>query len=220
MTPPGDTDHGFDRLSDDELVSLIVAARESGDHDQARLCLSILLNRRLPDLIRRVQIKVPAADAEDVAMEAMVSALRSAFAGTSVGEFVRWLQTITKRRIADYHRSRENRPGLEPLPEDHEDAEQTWGRDAAVSGDFSGRVDLQSVVDQALDELKPAPRMVVELYVMRRDTAAETAKAVNMSMGSELSTPMSEDNVHQIGKRFRDTLREMLENDGEPVRDG
>ncbi len=99
------TENELDRLSDDQLIVEIVAARDAGDHDAARAALGVLAFRRYDDVVRRVLIKVPHADAEDVASEVFISAMKSAFDGTSVGEFVNWLQTITKRRIADYHRA-------------------------------------------------------------------------------------------------------------------
>ena len=77
-----------------------------------------LAYRRYDDVRRRILIKVPYEDADDVASEVFISALKSAFDGNSVGEFVNWLQTITKRRVAEYHRARPDEPDL-PLAEEN-----------------------------------------------------------------------------------------------------
>jgi RNA polymerase sigma factor (sigma-70 family) len=201
------TEHELDLLDDDALLEYIAAARAAGDHDAARTALGVLAHRRLPDLIRRISMKAPPADVEDLAMEALASALRSAFDGEHKGEFVNWLNRIADRRIADFHR----RPRLEEeaLPSEHEEAEEIWG-EGAISGDFSAAVDLSAVVEQVYSELSKPHQRVVDLYVFEGHSAAETAEQVNMSM-ADLNPPMTEDNVHQIAKRFRDELRGRLD---------
>ena len=47
---------------------------------------------------RRVQMKIPAAHVEDLTGDVIADAIASAFEGKSVGEFVAWLNTITRRR--------------------------------------------------------------------------------------------------------------------------
>lgn len=203
-------EHELDRLPDEELIAYIADARDAGRNDEARRGLGVLANRRLGDVRRRVSLKVPTEDVDDVSMEVMTSALKGAFSGESVGEFVNWLHTITDRRVADFHRSRENKPDNVPLPEEHESEDDVWG-DGATVEDFSGAIDLRSVVDQALGELGAPHAEVVELAVFQRYSARETAEKVNMSHAEELTTPMTEDNVHQISKRFRTRLKELLE---------
>ena len=174
------------------------------------MALAILAFRRYPNVVRRVQAKVPAADVEDVAMEALSSAVKSAFDGTSVGEFVRWLHTITARRIADYHRSRPE--STVPLAAESDGDDVSWGEDL-VDDDFSDEVDTRSVIEQTINELGEIHRAVVEHYVFEGLGAKETADQVNMSHSDELTQPMTETNVHQIAKRFRDRLRELLAED-------
>ncbi len=201
-------EHELDPLSDDELITYIVGARDSGHRDEGRAALGVLAFRRLGDVERRVRIKIPKADVQDVAMEVMTSAIRTAFDGQSVGQFVSLLHTITDRRIADYHR----RPRLDtqPLPEENQESDDIWG-EGAVDDDFTSEVDLRSVINQAMDELSDAHRMVVDLYVFRKETAKETAEEVNMALGDDLDPEMTESNVHQIAKRFRVRLKELLE---------
>ena len=113
-----------------------------------------------------------------------------------MGEFVNLLHTVTDRRIADYHRKLEGKPRLDPLPEEHEEDEDVWGV-AGVEADFSGGVDTQAVLDQALGELSEAHRMVVELY-LEGYSAKETAEKVNNELGDALDKPMTESNAHKI----------------------
>ncbi len=200
-------------LSDDDLIAEIVAARDAGDNDQARLALSILAFRRYPDVVRRVSIKVPKADVEDVAMEALSSAVKSAFDGTSVGEFVNWLATITKFRIADYHRSRPDEPDA-PLPEEREGDEGSWGQQPSkpdFTDDLGERLDMTAIIEQAFGELSGPHQAVVDSYVFEGMKAKETADQVNMSCKDELTQPMTDAYVHQIAKRFRERLKELLE---------
>ena len=198
----------LDRLPDDELIAEIVAAREAGDNDAARAALGVLAYRRYDDVRRRILLKVRREDADDVAQEVFISALKSAFAGTSVGEFVNWLQTITRRRIADYHRARPDSPDA-PLAEEEGGDEEGRGT-VLPDDDPTDVVDTESVIEEAMSELSRPHRATVELYVFGGFSAKETADQVNMSCKDELTTEMTEPNVHQIAKRFRERLRKLL----------
>ena len=174
--------------------------------------LAVLGVRRWGDIEARVAMKVPKQDIEDVTSQALTGAFTSAFEGESMGEFVNLLHTITDRRIADYHRKHENRPKLVPLPGEHEEDEDVWGSAPAV-GDFAASVDMQAVIDQALGELSGPHRLVVEGWLSGYPAKAN-AERVNNELGDALETPMSEDNVHQICRRFRVRLGELLDDDG------
>ncbi len=196
------------RLSDDELIAEIATARDAGHNDAARAALGVLAFRRYDDVRRRILIKVPYEDADDVASEVFISALKSAFDGNSVGEFVKWLQTITKRRVADYHRARPDEATL-PLAEEG-DAEEDGRGVRPIEGDFSGAIDTEAVIEQALGELSRPHRATVGFYVFDGFSAKQAAEQVNMSCRDGLTQPMSEANVHQIAKRFRERLRKLL----------
>lgn len=71
-----------------------------------------------------------------------------------------------------------------------------------MTSDETGAVEVQALIDQALSELKPAHREVVERYVFDRCTAAETARQV--------ADDVSQNNVHKIAERFRGRMRELL----------
>ncbi len=78
--------------SSDDLITYIREASDAGRPDCAKTGLAILCYRHLDDVKRRISIRVPAKDVEDTAMTVMLAALQSTFDGTSIGEFVNWLQ--------------------------------------------------------------------------------------------------------------------------------
>jgi RNA polymerase sigma-70 factor (ECF subfamily) len=169
------------RLDDDALIAYVRSARAQG-HPSARLALAVLVYGHWHNVARRVALKVPSEAVEDVTSEVLVSALQSAFDGSSAGEFHVWLRTITARRIADFHRRARPVEGLD---------EQV----AAVPDD--GAVDLTDAVSRVLGRLSSEHRRVVELVVFEGLAASEV-------------DGVSATNVHQITSRFRRALREEL----------
>lgn len=206
------SDGELDARSSDELIAYIRAADAAGNAEAAERGLAILVFRHIDDVKRRVAIKVPAPDVEDVAMEVITSAIRSAFDGTAIGQFMAWLNKIVKFRIADYWRRREREPKSDALPEEHGEAEEIWGEAARIASE-TGAVDVQSIIDHAQAQLSEIHRKVVDLYVFQDLSAQEAAEAINHNFNGhpELSTPMTNDNVHQIAKRFRDSVRGLLD---------
>lgn len=198
-------------LKDDALIAYIRKATDAGRPDAARTAIAILCNRRFDDLVRLVAIKVPAADVEDVAMTIITSALKSAFDGSSVGEFVKWLSTIRKRRIADYFRDRERDPDTVPMPEEHQDDDDIWGEQPATGSEI-GVVDVESVIARCLEKLSDPHRDVIELNVFQDLSAPDTADTVNEHF-PDLDPPMTPANVHKIVSRFREDLRDELDDD-------
>ena len=171
--------------------------------------LAILCFRHFDDVTRRIWLKVPRADVEDVAMLVIDVAIKSAFDGGSLGEFMAWLNRIVSRRIADYHRRRRASPRRRLLPTEQQGEEDVWG-DEPATADESGAVIVQSVIDECLDQLSDSHRDVIELNVFQALDAAETARLVNEHF-PDLDPPMSESNVHQIVSRFRRCVRSGLD---------
>ena len=204
-------DHELDRLDSDGLIAYIRAADAAGDGAAAERALGILVFRHIDDVRWRIVLKIPGADVDDVATEVVASAINSTFAGEAKGQFLSWLNTIVKRRIADYHRKRASQPDTTPYPEEHAEAEDIWGASGAVE-DETGVVEVQSVVEQGLAELNEVHRRVVELYVFEDWSAQETADEINKMFEGhpDLSTPMTNDNVHQIKRRFSEWIRRRL----------
>jgi RNA polymerase sigma factor (sigma-70 family) len=197
------------QLTPDELVDYIRAAFDDGRPDLAAPGVAVLSYRYLDDVQRRVALKVPKADVEDVAMSAIVSALKGVFDGRSIGEFRSWLNTIVKRRIADYHRDRERTLDTEPLASENSDDEQVWGAEPWTEEETAA-VDVESIVDGCKAQLSESHALVIELCVFDGYDAEETAAAVN-DRHRDLEPPMSAQNVHKITSRFRQVLRARLE---------
>ena len=207
------SENELQKLSSDELIAYIRKATDAGRSDRARSALAVLCWRHFDDVVRRVKMRVPAQDVEDVAMTAMLAAIKSAFDGVSVGQFVNWLHRIVDRRgIADYHRRREGEPIHNPLPPEHAGEEDVWGEEPAEA-DESGAVIVRSVIDECIGRLgQPSHRDVIELNVFKDLGAAETAECVNEDHPG-LDPPMSEANVHKIVSRFRRCVRDKLSDD-------
>jgi RNA polymerase sigma factor (sigma-70 family) len=209
------TETELDRLSSDDLIAYIREARAHGLPEEATRALGILVFRHFEDVKRRVSLKVPREEVEDVAMEAIESAIKSAFDGTAMGQFVNWLHTIVDRRIVDHYRRREARPKTQPLPEEHEEAEDVFGKAMAVVDPENEAAeelaDLRAAAERAMPE-NEVHRRVVDLYAFEDLDAATTAGRIN-ELFETLDPPMSADNVHQIVSRFRKKLRGILEDD-------
>ena len=193
-------EHELAKRPDEELIEYLRAARTAGNERALRAALAVLVHGYLPIMERRAALKVPTwADAEDIAADAMESALKSAFDGESVGEFRNWINRILLRRIADFHRRREGKPELGPLLTGDEDDEKVWGE--VLSVEFAGvPVDAHRALKVAWDELSEQHQHVVEQRIFADLTTAEVAE----------QTGESKANVDQIVSRFRKRVRELL----------
>jgi RNA polymerase sigma factor (sigma-70 family) len=196
-------EHHLNGLSDEQLIDYLRAARAVGRHEAMKPAIAVLVYGYWANLVNRARLKLPEADAEDVAGEAAASAIASAFDGRSVGEFRAWLHTILSRRIADYHEARRRRPETTLLPSEHSGEEAVWGREPAVP--FEGdALFAQQCLARAYAELEDdRHRQVIDLYVYGPNSAAECAATVDEGM--------TEANVHQIASRFQRRFRELLE---------
>jgi RNA polymerase sigma factor (sigma-70 family) len=194
-------EHRLDALSDEQLIDYLRSARAAGRHDVMRPAVATLVYGYWDNLVNRARLKLRTeADAEEVAAEAMASAIASAFDGKSVGEFRSWLHTILSRRIADWWEAKEQKLVKAPLPSEHEEA---WGREPAVG--FEGEaLFARECIRRALSEVADSRhRQVLDLYVLGPHSAAEAASLVGGGM--------TEANVHQIASRFQRRVRELLE---------
>jgi len=198
-------DHHLQTLGDDALVAYLRDARAAGRHDAMKPAIAVLAYGYWDNLLNRARLKLPESDAEQVAGEALESAIASAFDGRSVGEFRSWLHTILSRRIADYWQRRERTVPAAPLKSEHMGAEDVWGEEPLVG--FEGdALHARECVRQALGEIGDSRHMqVIELYLFGPHSAAAAADLV----GGE----MTEANVHQIASRYQKRVRELLEGD-------
>ena len=160
--------------------------REAGaaGHESAALALAILVHGHRHNVRRRVAMKVPPQDVDDVTDEILAKAIVSAFDGTSGGQFGSWMNTITLRAIADHYRRGPGRVATEPL------------EDREVPAPAEDAVEARDALRRVLDALSDDHRRVVELWL--QGFAAPEIDGV------------SDANVHQIVSRFRRALRGQL----------
>jgi RNA polymerase sigma factor (sigma-70 family) len=163
--------------------------REAGaaGHESASPALAMLADRYRRNVRRRVLMKVPPQDVDDVTDEILTRAILSAFHGSSGAQFGAWMNTITLRAIADYHRRGPGRLDTEPLEERDLEAPQEHA------------VETLDVLERVLATLNDEHRRVVELWL--QGYAAPEIEGV------------SDANVHQIVSRFRRALRGQLGHD-------
>ena len=184
----------LERLDDGALIEYMRQARASGD-PSAATALAILVFGHWQNVERRVRMKVPPSHVEDLTGDIVADAVASAFEGRSVGEFMSWLSTITRRSIADFYRRGPGR--MKP-------AEAPPAEPAAPSE--AGVVAVNDAIERVMGALRDDHRRVVDIVVFEDRPAAEAARAVD---------GMSEANVHQIVSRFRAALRGELEAGGD-----
>lgn len=191
-------EHLLDGLPDDVLIACVVAMRRRGRPDAAAAALGVLVFGHWAGVRRRVAARVPAADVEDVTGDIITSALRSAFDGSSEGEFAVWLGTIVKRRIADFYRARARRPVTDSL-----DAVAGTGREPTTHGeiDLGGYLAVQALILELLQARSPAHRRVIEIMVFEDRPAADAVAEVD---------GMRAPNAYQIVTRFRAELARRL----------
>jgi RNA polymerase sigma factor (sigma-70 family) len=194
-------DHDLHRLSDEQLIDYLRAARAAGDAVAGRRALAFLIYGYERDVQRRLALKVPAHVVSDVAHDALVRAIAAAFDGRSQGEFSNWLHTIVDRTAADYHRRAARRPKESRLPIEHRDEDGVGGPEASTE-DESAAVELRILVDQVIAEFNPTHQRVIELHVFSALPASQVCDRID---------GMSKDNVAQIASRFRARLRDRLD---------
>jgi DNA-directed RNA polymerase specialized sigma24 family protein len=184
----------LERLDSDALIDYMRRARAAG-HPSAGLALAILTYGHWDSVQRRVRMKVPEADAEDVTAEVIADAIASAFDGTSVGQFLSWLDTITRRAIADFYRRGPGRMRPEELPPT-----------GPIAPSSEGVVEVRDAIERVMARLRPDHRRVVDIVVFEDGAAADAVREL---------PGRTEANVHQIVSRFRHALRGELEAGGD-----
>jgi DNA-directed RNA polymerase specialized sigma24 family protein len=179
------------RLDDDALIDYLRRARTAG-HRSAGTALAILVFGHRHNVARRVRMKVPQAHVEDLTADIVADAIVSAFDGSSVGAFHSWLNTITRRAIADFHRRGPGSVELEALPEER-----------PVPA-VAGVVEIHDAIDRVLARLRPEHRRVVEQHLLAGRPVADL-----------VAPGMSAANIHQVVRRFRLALRTELSAGGD-----
>lgn len=199
------TNAELDALDDERLIAYIRAAHRVGQPARGHQALGVLIYSRWHNVERRVALKIPPADVEDVTSDIVTKAFESAFDGQSVGEFVNWLNTITQRRIADYYRRGHGK--IKTVPIGPADDDRPAAVDPADPG-YGDYVEVAAVVDGVMAALSPDHRQVVELIIFEARSAREAVDAV---------PGMTEANAYQVVSRFRHDLRAALDDDDGPT---
>ncbi len=192
------------QLGEDDLVAYLIAARRAGDAEASGLAIAMLVWGYMENVRLRVALKVPTEAVEEVAQSVLLSGLTSDFDGSSVGEFRKWIGVILRRRVADFHRDPKRDVRLEPLPTENLGDEEIWRGEPTQ--EFEGEaIDAQRAAAKAYLERSEEHRRVIDLYIFGDLPAAEVAA----------QTGLTEANVHQIAKRFRDRFDELFRGDGD-----
>ncbi len=176
----------------------------AGRHEAMKPALGVLVYGYWDVLVNRARLKLPPSDVEDVASEAMFSAIASAFDGKSVGEFRAWLHTILSRRIADHLEARKRKPQTEKLATEHAGEDEVWGDEP--SEEFSGEaLHASECIKQAYREIENEQhRRAIDLHIFGPNSRPLRPRRRS-------ADGMREDNVHQIASRFLKRVRELLD---------
>jgi RNA polymerase sigma factor (sigma-70 family) len=197
------SDFEIDRLDDARLLAYIASAREA-DSESATNGLRHMVFRHMNSVVARVRRKVPANLVEDVAHDALLEAISSAFAGTSIKEFHKWLNVIVSRTVADFYRGpkgRQLRLDREGAPREDEERPHEIGEEGGY-----GEAEVQQLIDSLMAARSEEHRRVIDMLVWGGYSGRETAEA----------TGLGEDNCYQIVRRFRVELRAALDTEGAP----
>lgn len=216
MADPADRDckseSELDRLSTEELLDYIVAEREAGRPHCARPALAVLAYGYWNLVCHFLGQRMPARDVDDVAQQVMESALRSAFDGRSVGEFVNWIKMIASRRRADYWAKEGPRGGDVPMPDGSEDEERKLFGPEPGEEDDTDLIHFREAAGRVLERRSEIHQHVIRLYGPNElgYMALSAREAAAQLESTHPGAGMSEPNVHQIWKRFRDELEDEL----------
>ena len=195
--------HELAQLKDEELIRQAISARDAGDSESFRQAIDEFTTRRMSLVEYWVSQKSDGDETEDILAEALLSIAKGirSFKGSSVGELVEWMRTITSRRIADHYRAREKQLRTTPLVD--QPSEDDPG-EVAGKPESTDASNLRMLIEDLLSELDPAHRKAVELRI-----AGYSSKETAEQCGARM-TPA---NVDQIFSRFRKKLAKDLWDD-------
>ncbi len=146
-------------------------------------------------------------DATDVCQEAFVRAWQSIRSFKKNASFYTWLYRITTNLCIDFVRKRDRRPTT-PLEEGIEpdasvDVEMPPSTNPSPTDDVQ-RKELREQIDEALLELSPEHRAVIQLREYDGLEYAEIARAVGCSIGTVMSR------LHYARKHLQKLLRDVI----------
>lgn len=192
------------RSSDEELVAHAQAALAAGHELAHERALEQLIGRYAAALLAW-DLKVPESLQEDMANDILLAAVRAIDAGKEIGNFRAWLSKVARNHAAAFHRGKQGRQlkldreaATRETVDDH--GQPLPAPEGVDLGEY-GEAELWMLVDDVLCGLNDRHRTVIDLYVFDAMNAKEVADA----------TGESQDNVFKVAQRFRDQLRERLE---------
>ncbi len=205
-------------LPNEGILAYIESARAARDLEGARKAAAVLAFRYWKRVLGRVRVSTPPRDVDDVAMNVMESAVRSAFDGRFMGEFANWINTITARRIADYHAKAERTPKSGPLPDEHQGDDVVWVEIARKDEELV-LLEYREIAERIrCSRPQEIHRHVIQLYgpvelnYNGLDAAQTRAEIERLHPGETLT----ETNIHQIFRRFKKDFAAALLASDEP----
>lgn len=155
---------------DQEEERGLVEAARAGDQAAFRQ----LYDHYLPLVYARVCALVPRSDAEDVTQEVILSVARSIGSFQGRCAFITWVNSIVKRRVADYYRRSSRQVPQVPLAQ---------GGDALAGNDLES-LEEELVVKQVLQSLPGQQREVILLRLVEELPFKEVASRLGIQIGA------------------------------------
>ena len=155
----------------------LVRRAQAGDRE----AFEVLVERHAAETYRLAAAIVGETDARDLAQEAFVAAWQQLPRLREPGAFVPWLRRICVNRCRNWLRARHRR--IRPTSLQADDA----ARLPDGRRDFRGAVEARLVLEPAFEALSPDQRAVLALHYTMGYSIAETAEALELSVGTAKS---------------------------------
>jgi RNA polymerase sigma-70 factor (ECF subfamily) len=174
-----------------------------------REAFEVLVRRYSRQVFAVVGRHVPVDAVESVAQEAFVSAFRSLGIYEPEQPFEHWLLRIARRRCCDYWRQRQRRREIPDTVLSEEQSsllERMSARRARDEFERDGRqADAKDLVLQALGQLNPEDRLLVECIYFEQLPLREVAASLNWSL------PKAKVRAFRIRKKLRQIIEQLCE---------
>lgn len=157
-------------MSKNEYSDEIVEKAQNGD----RRAFKQLYDDYLPRVYARVAAVVPREDIEDVTQEVFISIARSIQSYHGRSSFFTWVNSIVRRRVADYYRRRNRQ--LQEIPYDEQNPIHSGTQMDSLSDEI--------LLKQILLQLSDAKREVIILRLVEGLSFKEIAERTGVKEGA------------------------------------
>jgi RNA polymerase sigma-70 factor (ECF subfamily) len=157
-------------LSEKKPFDELVEKAQNGD----RRAFTQLYDDYLPRVYARVAAVIPREDIEDVTQEVFISIARSIQSYHGRSSFFTWVNSIIRRRVADYYRKRNRR--LTEIPYDEENPIHTSGKMDSLADEI--------MLKQVLLALPDTKREVILLRLVEGLSFKEIAERTGVQEGA------------------------------------